>query len=99
MTQEAMGSKEASSSPNLKTNLVVRARQWKQWKQSGRGTRSSLGGVVGVVLNPLQFKVDKVCGVKWTGLFQFHRLHSGGHAVEVRVGSQTGRPSTDQVES
>ena len=66
MTQEATGSKEASLSPSLKMNLVVWLRQrWNPFKFEGTGC--SLGGVVVVVLNLLELKVDKVCGVKWAG--------------------------------
>ena len=65
MTQEATGSKEASLSPNLKTNLVAVSHQlWNTPKRSW----CSLGGVVVVVFDLLEFKVDKVSGVKWTGL-------------------------------
>jgi len=66
MTQEATGSKEASLSPNLNTNLVAQSRQG--WNPS-EGTRCSLGSVVVVVFDPLELKVDKVSGVKWAGLF------------------------------
>ena len=38
-----------------------------------------------VVFDLLEFKVDKVSGVKWTGLLQLHRLHTRGYAVEVGV--------------
>jgi hypothetical protein len=51
-----------------------------------------------VVFDPLEFKVDKVCGIERTGLLQFHRLHGGGEAVEIGVGTQTSCPGTDQVE-
>jgi len=60
MTQEATGSKEASLSPNLKTNLVARSRQR---RNPSEGTRCSLGGVVVVVFDLLEFKVDKISGI------------------------------------
>ena len=52
-----------------------------------------------VVLNPLEFKVDKVCGVQRTGLLEFHLLHCGSQAVEVGVCTQTSCPGTNQVEA
>ena len=51
-----------------------------------------------VMFNPLEFKVDKVCGVEWTSFLEFHRLYSGSRAVEIGVCTKTSCPGTDQVE-
>ena len=51
-----------------------------------------------IVLDPLELKVDKVCGVKRASLLEFHRPHIGSHPVEVGTDTQTSCPSTEQVE-
>ena len=58
----------------------------------------SLGSVVIVTLNLLEFKVDKVRRVKRAGLLELHRFYSGSQGIEVGVGTQSDCPSTDQVE-
>lgn len=85
MTQEAMGSKEASSSFNLKTNLAMK----RVSRRNLRERLCSLGGIVAVGLDPLEFEVDEVCGVEWTSLLQFYCLHSRCPSVEIGVGTET----------
>jgi hypothetical protein len=53
---------------------------------------------VTVGFNPLEFEVDKFCGVKRTSLLEFRHFHGGSRAVEVGVGTQASYPSADQVE-
>lgn len=65
-----------------------------------REDRDSLCGIVVVRLNPLEFKVDEVCGVKRAGFLELHNFRSGGsRSAEVFVGTQASYPSADQVES
>ena len=94
-TQEARGSKDASSSFNLKTNLAMRPCQCRKMLL---GT-CSLCGIVVIRFDPPEFKVDKVCRVKRTSLLELRRLDGRCHSVEVRISTQASYPSTDQVES
>lgn len=94
-TQEARGSKEASSSFNLKTNLSCKHVS----SRSRRRRLYSLGSIVIIRLDPLEFEVNKVCGVKRTRLLEFHSLYSRSRVIEVGIGTQAGGTCTNQVES
>lgn len=50
-------------------------------------------------LDPLEFEVNKFCGVEGTRLLEFHSFYGRSRVVEVSVGTQTNGTCTNQVES